>query len=283
MTGRGGIRGQSGFALILVLWVLMIIGLLAAGYAHHTKTRVTDVRSHQTVVDLQWRSYAGLALAIAEIERVKATGAASPDQYACSFGDADVVAIIEDEQGKIDLNEVSPETVSALLVEMGTDKDDARQLALRLADYLDPDDFSRSSGNEATDFLQRGLAPPRNGRLISLRDLAGIPGWRQISMQEISQHATVHSGRRQVDPASASDTVRTVLTNLGAAPENTKASAKARFTVRMAASREQDAQVSSVVVFETRPDLPTGYRVLEWQDETGPTVTPIINSCERMN
>lgn len=283
MTGRVGTRRRSGFALVFVLWVLLVIGLLAAGYAHQTKTRVTDVRSRQTVVDLDWRSYAGLALTIAKIERVKAAGTQIPDQYACSFGDADIVAMIEDEHGKIDLNEVSLETVSALLVAMGTEAEEARQLALHLADYLDPDDFSRTSGSEATDFLRQGLPPPRNGRLTSLKDLASIPGWRQVSLQEISRHATVHSGRRQVDPSSASETVRSVLTNLGAVPENTKASDRMQYTVRMTASREQDAQVSSVVVFETRPDLPIGYRVLEWQDETGPTVTPSINSCERMN
>ncbi|MEM7060441.1 MAG: hypothetical protein AAF557_22910 [Pseudomonadota bacterium] len=224
-----------------------------------------------------------LSLTVAEIEKAKAAGTAIPDWFACSFGDADVVMTIEDEHGKIDLNEVSPQTVSALLIAMGSDKDDARQLALHLADYRDPDDFGRFTGDEAIAYSQLGLPPPRNAKLISLRDLASIPGWAQVSVQEISRHATVHSGRRQVDPASASEIVRSVLANAGSARENTKASGASLFTVRVTASGENDAQASLGVVLELRSDLPSGHRVLEWRDETGQPKTPPANNCNRMN
>jgi len=63
----------------------------------------------------------------------------------------------------------------------GVNLDTSVRVIDSLLDWVDPDDFVRSQGAEAEDYLEKKMGRPRNGPLESLDELENVLGWKELA------------------------------------------------------------------------------------------------------
>ena len=83
--------------------------------------------------------------------------------------------------GLIGLDPFYPPKAQRFLERIGIDDAEASQLAARLADYVDEDDFRRLGGAELADYPETHR-PPTNAPLRAARELCAVPGWETLDL-----------------------------------------------------------------------------------------------------
>jgi general secretion pathway protein K len=191
-------RQQDGMALIVVLWLVVLLSIMAAG---HSKNVHTDT----TLAARQVQSAKARALAEAGINHVILEMlAADSDRklpvdgslFNVRVGDDDVTIAIRDATGFIDLNASTAELLDAALKACGTGETARRDLVDAILDWRDGDDLRRLHGIEDDDYVAAGVAwTSRDGAFEAVDELKYLPGMSQALYDRLSPFVTVHSGR----------------------------------------------------------------------------------------
>lgn len=210
-------RGESGFALVLVLWVMALLALSATLLASATNGFVEITRNDAARTQATLLADAGIRIAMHELLRPDVPGAIlrfRPGAGAtrCRLPDGEAVQIrIEDEAGKVDLNVASDQLLRALFRGLGVDNDRAEALADAIADYRDGDDEKRLNGAEAPEYAAAGRAGPKNAVLDSIVELGAVLGVSPDLFRRARPFLTVHSGLAGVDPHFAAPALAELL------------------------------------------------------------------------
>ena len=85
---------------------------------------------------------------------------------------------VQDLRGLYPLNDVDRESLAQLLRSLGAAQTAVDSYIDILLDYTDTDRLKRLNGAEAADYVAQGLPPPRDDYLLSTRELARMPLWR---------------------------------------------------------------------------------------------------------
>ncbi len=197
---------QDGFALLMVLWMLVLVALLLAPL----------LSSGRVQAELAGNDRAAAAAAAAAEGAIEETlfhllsGQWRLDggPYALQVGGTTVHISITDEAGRLNPNDVPHTLLTALLVELGQTPHEAEQLALSVAAWR-----QRGAGRsaEARRYRQAGLAWLPGGRHYqSVGELAQVIGMTPALLAQISPHLTVHH-EGQVQRAAADPLVRAAL------------------------------------------------------------------------
>ena len=207
-------RHSRGIALITVLWVLVLLSLIAAGFSRSTRTDVGLARNRVENAKAEALAEAGVNLAVLKLlsgvpaERWRADGSV----YGWRFGGGEILIEVRDEGGKIDLNAAPPELLAALFSAAGLAPDEATALADAVADYRDPDDFRRTSGAEDDDYesaeLGYGAKDAPFELIEELQQVIGMPG---DLYSEVAEAVTVYTRRPQPQEALAPPLVGAAL------------------------------------------------------------------------
>jgi general secretion pathway protein K len=198
---------QRGFALLLVIWVLAILAVLAAGFAAGTRSETRLARNLLEAARARALAEAGVALATGALIDPNHT-AGTPREM--SFDEGVVRVRIEDEGGKIDLNASPPALLSGLCTELGIDGDtcsgfiDGVVLRRRTAVPPPPPVFRglRNAGQP----IGFGVPPTQNRQaaaFASVDELRQLPAIDQASFDRLKPFLTVYSQNPHVDPAVA--------------------------------------------------------------------------------
>ena len=124
--------------------------------------------------------------------------------YRFPFGEGEVLASIQDEGGKIDLNTASDALLNGLFVSVGVEAEEAGALVDSIADFRDADDFKRLNGAEADDYDAAGLDyGPRNSPFEAVEELHQVIGMTRELYDKVSPALTVDSGQPGIDPNTA--------------------------------------------------------------------------------
>src|SRR5690606_17924319 len=102
---------------------------------------------------------------------------APPRSFVVRLEGVELAISIEDEAGKVDLNEAPPELIEAALRAADVGPAEAARLADAILDWRDADDERRLQGAEAPDYRSRGAPGPRNAPLRSLDELLAVAGF----------------------------------------------------------------------------------------------------------
>ena len=208
-------RRQDGMALIVVLWLVVLLSIMAAG---HSKNVHTDT----TLAARQVQSAKARALAEAGINHVILEMlAADSDRklpvdgslFTVRVGDDDVTIAIRDATGFIDLNAAKPELLEAALEACGVGETARRDLVDAILDWRDRDDLRRLHGFEDDDYMAAGVAwTPRDGAFEAVDELKYLPGMSQARYDCLAPFVTVHSGRGGLNMEYAPPALITALT-----------------------------------------------------------------------
>ncbi len=208
--GAGRRREETGFILVLTLWIIAFFGLGIAAI----NTWVTQAIDNARV--LKEKAEGDLALSDAKSEIVYAVGTRpmthrgletgrdikrpditdmmsvmSADFSSSSFvafdgrpyvleSNPDYAVQLQDGRGLVNLNFITPELLRRLLALYDAPETLRNQLPDTLADWIDDDDLTRLSGAEKTDYERRSRLLPSNAPLLTPREAQNILGWDEV-------------------------------------------------------------------------------------------------------
>lgn len=201
-------RSDAGFVLVGVLVFVLILSLLAS-------ISLIAARNNTRLVlrELQWAQASASADAV--IERALGAildSAYEPDGWDLNspvkilHANVEVTVVVSGEGGKLDLNNATPATLRSGFEALGLPEKKASELAARIVDWRDPDDFRSLHGAEETDYKAEGVADgPENRPFLTVDEVRRVLGVTDEIYNCIKADLTIHSGRAGLDLGSLSD------------------------------------------------------------------------------
>lgn len=205
-------RRQRGFALLLVIWVLAILAVVAAGFAAGTRSEARLARNLLEAARARALAEAGVALATGALIDNDATSEWRTDgtPREMSFAEGVVRVRIEDEGGKIDLNTGQPALLSGLCATLALDGDTCAGLldgvALRRRAAVPPPAPVFRGLRNAGQPIGFGVSPVQDRQTAAfgaVEDLRQLPAIDQASFDRLRPFVTVYSQNPRIDPAVA--------------------------------------------------------------------------------
>lgn len=270
-AGQAGLRRERGFALLIVLWTLVLIAFLVL---HLTASGRTEIRIADNLVDNAVAAAAadgGITEAIFNLSNPR------PDQrwrldgavHSLAIGDSRVTVRLADEAARINPNLASPVLIEALLRVVGSDAGTAQRLAAAIADWVGSAATPQPQAALFAEYRAAGLdyGPP-GSPLESLSELGKVLGMTPALLAALRPHLTLY-GPPEPDPTSTDPVVAAALASipqltganpsLGARPQDV-------LTVRITASAlgPGNARVTRRAIVRVGSTLPQGYVVLAW-------------------
>lgn len=249
---RTPFRGQRGYALVLVIAVLSVLALLAAAIAAETRSTALAARSRLEIVRARSLADSGVTIAImhlldrGEDSRWHADGVVHDESY----GDGTLRITIEDEAGKIDLNNAPKEMIAGLLGEFApADQASALTDAIleRRASFAPP---APRPGR----FFTRGSVTFQSLASLAFSDISEvrlIPGMSAALYQQLQPYVTVYSLGPLINRQTASRVALLAVPNVSANDVD------ALIARRGAAEEVAPAQLSAFARYTDIADLQT--------------------------
>ncbi len=204
MTRRPAGR-EGGFALLIVLWSLVLITLVV--------TQVTAAGHSEALLTANLRRAAALRaetdgavnLAIFNLLDPASGWTADGATHRTRLADAAVAIRITDEFGKINPSLATPAVLSGLLRAVGEGADRADELAANLVQWRFPSADDAASGAKAQRYRAAGkdYAPP-NANFQSIGELGLVLGMTPDLLNRLAPHLTLYTDTdpdaRRADP-----------------------------------------------------------------------------------
>jgi len=268
---RRSLRRSGGFALLIVLWTLVLIAFVVL---HLTASGRTEIRIADNLVD---NAVAAAAADGAIAEAIFNLSNPQPQQrwpldgtaHQLAIGDSRVVVRLEDEAARINPNLAAPPLIEALLRAVGSNRDSARRLAAAIADWVGSTQNPRPQEALLAEYRVAGLdyGPP-GSPLESLGELGRVLGVTPTLLAALRPHLTLF-GPAEPDPSEADPVVAAALAQI---PQTAQAAAPVGatpadvLTVRIVAAGfgPGNARITRIAVVRVGSSLPQGYAVLAW-------------------
>jgi general secretion pathway protein K len=262
-------RRDGGFALIIVLWTLVLIAFIVA---HVTANGRTEVRiAGNMVAEATAEAADDGAIVVAIFNLLDP----NPDQrwpldgspHELTIGTSRVMVQLQDESGRINPNSASPELLEALLRVTGSDAGSAHQLTTAIGEWVGSARGQQPGQPAAYRAAGLDYGPPGEP-LETIDELGRVLGMTPAVLAAIRPHLTLF-GPGQPNPLNADPIVTAALSQIQAvsqvpapanqAPENP-------VIVRMTATAlgPSDARVQRSAIIRVGAALPGGYAVLAW-------------------
>jgi general secretion pathway protein K len=264
-------RRSGGFALLVVLWTLVLIAFIVA---HLTASGRTEIRiAGNLVADAVAQAADDGAIFAAIFNQLDP----NPDQRwplngqarEVTIGNRRVMVQLEDEAGRINPSTASAALLEALLRTTGSDAESARRLAAAIGEWVGSAAVARPHDAVLADYQAAGLdyGPPGEP-FETLDELGRVIGMTPAVLAEIRPHLTLF-GPPAPNPANADPVVAAALAEsaqTAQAPLPANQPPPDLLTVRITATAvgPGTARVTRRAVVRVGASLPGGYAVLAW-------------------
>ena len=187
---------DSGMALLVVLWTLLLVGVVAASLSSEARKEGLLARNGVALARAEAAAEGGVIQAVAAMAdpRPEARWAADGSVHRFMLDGIGIEVRIVDEAGKVDLNAGAPELLAALLEVAGAPPGTAFGIASEVA------------------ALRAGTATGQPRGLETTAELMGVPGMTPALFERVAPFVTVLTRARGVDPAVAPRAVLMALT-----------------------------------------------------------------------
>jgi general secretion pathway protein K len=197
---------DDGIALVVVLWFLLILSIMAAGFVATTQTDTRIARNHVENARARALADAGVHLALYNLLQPQEQGPPPVDGTIRVYDivGARILVAVQSERGKIDLNTAQPEILKRLFESVGATPDGSDALVAAIEDWRDPDDLVRVNGAENKDYLAAGLAAgAKNAPFDTVEELQQVKGVTPELYRRVAPALTVYSRSSRIDTAVA--------------------------------------------------------------------------------
>jgi general secretion pathway protein K len=211
---------QRGLALIVVLWVLSLLSIMAGSFALSMRREASVAIGAKD--NSQGVAIAEAGIAVAEMMLLNPDSNrrwhADGSIYQIEFVDTLIRIRLLAESGKIDINQADPTLLQSLLALAPIEPEQKSAVIGAILDWRDPDDLVNIEGAESKEYHANGLKyGPRNQPFQSIEELQMVLGMNEAILKYLDPLITVHSGRKEVNLATATQEVLRVLPGLDAA------------------------------------------------------------------
>ena len=197
---------ECGAALLLALWAMLAMATLVAGIRVLGLRGATIAQASLEQAQLTAAADGMINLTILRLLDLgtpghpPTDGTASPVHVAALTG----MVSVQDEAGRVDLNQAPEPLLTRLLLSQGADFDTAQALAERILDWREPGAARRLTGAKADDYRRAGiLIAPRGGKLESIDELRLVMGITTPLFDALTPAITVVSQNAWPDQAVA--------------------------------------------------------------------------------
>jgi general secretion pathway protein K len=189
---------MRGVALLLVMWVIALLASLIAAFALTARIESLQGLTLTRGLVAQQAARAGLEYALTRVAESDPKLQWVPDgrAYAWAFEDARVEVKMIDESGKIDLNAVDPSLLASLFVVLGSDRQQAQDLGMAIADWRDTDDLTQPQGGaEDPQYAAAGLPyGAKDAPFETVAEVEQVLGMTPALYARAAPFLTVYSG-----------------------------------------------------------------------------------------
>ncbi len=244
---------QRGLALVVVLWVLVLLSLVAASFTRTTRTEVNVARNLVDNAKAEAMAEAGVYLAVLALldpdpaRRPRRDGT----PWKVAFAGARITVSVQDEGGKIDLNQAPDALLRGLLLAAawtgpegeaaGLDAAEADALVDAIRDFADPDDLHRLHGAEDRDYEAAGIPwGAKDAPFEAVEELQQVIGMTANLYRQVAPALTVYSGQRGIRAAVAPSAVLRALPGITDGTIDVLLAARATAATATVAASEPD-------------------------------------------
>ncbi|MGH8659535.1 MAG: general secretion pathway protein GspK, partial [Gammaproteobacteria bacterium] len=188
--------------LVIILWATVLLSVIMGGLVLAMRTEIRLAMTQSAQVRARALAEAGINHVILRL--LQADRRQTPrltlrtKQY--RFSPGQVRVYVEDEAGKIDLNQAGPELFDDLLLSVGLRDEQRESLVEAILDFRDPDNLNRLKGLEEEVYRESGLDyGPKNARFDTVEELLQTPGMSTKLFNKLRRGITVHSGLKEVN------------------------------------------------------------------------------------
>jgi len=281
-------RRQQGMALIVVLWLIVLLSIMAAGHARNVHTDTKLASRQVEVAQARGLAEAGINHVILEMLADNSTHEIPIDGavFAIDVYDTTVTLAVRKASGLVDLNAASSDLLDAVLQACGVE--DGRRLALidAILDWRDGDNLTHLNGIEDKDYLAAGLPwTSRDDAFVSIDELKYLPGVDQGLFKRMAPLVTVYSGRAGIDIENAPPILVTILVGdqispatqrdggAGAANRRNRQLGTFHIYASVAAGSGTVASIEAVVTTSRSAGKPV--TILEWREPPRQVLPPL--------
>lgn len=193
--------------LLYVLWVVALLTIIATAMlgsgtiSYRLARNLADTAQQEATAEAAINR-AVLALMDRRPERRWRVNGAP---HTFTFAATPMTVTIQDELGRVDLNNADTPLVTAALQAAGLSAQAAREISDKILDWRDKRPAKRLHGAKAPEYAAAGLAyRPRGGPLQSLEELKLVLGMTPMTFTRAEPMLTIYSGRPTIDPQVAS-------------------------------------------------------------------------------
>jgi general secretion pathway protein K len=277
-------RRSGGFALLIVLWTLVLIAFIVARMTASGRTEIRIAENLRADAAAEAADDGAIYSAIFNQldpnpdERWPMNG--RPREL--TIGSSRVMVQLEDEAGRINPSTASPALLEALLRTTGSDAESARRLAAAIGEWVGSAAIGELAGSAAgprprnavlADYRAAGLdyGPPGEP-LETLDELGRVLGMTPAVLTAIRPHLTLF-GPAQPNAQTADPIVAAALAATGQVPQalvpgNQPPPDLLLVRITATAFGPSNARVSKAAILRVRAMLPGGYAVLAWGAST---------------
>lgn len=288
-------RDESGFVLIAVIGILLLLAILVSSLTSTSSTEMKVSAARTLHSELQALADGMARLTAYRLAEARLATNAVPSTVAdgeplyCRDGKLAVEIRIRDVNGLIDINYASVDLLEILLRGVGVDAARASRIAAAIVDFRDPDDIPLPGGAEAAEYAQAQRPfGPKNAPFETTTELDQVLGMTPELLSELLPLVTVHARSPRIDPAAAPLDLLQALTRGKYGAETmltardqfkpfdqipmrtiTRSGVQSRtrvqiFAIQATVAAAGDGKISRNVVVELMSSAQTGLVVREW-------------------
>lgn len=224
--------------VISVLWGLGLLAAISLSLLWNGNMSYSLVRNGLEVATVDATAEAAINRAVVALfdPRPEHRWRTDGEVHSFEFGGASIKVSIQDELGKIDLNQADAPMFVGLLQSAGLDLGSASSLADKIMDWRTTTSLKSLNGAKERDYRASGSAyRPRNGPFQSVDEVLLVMDMTPELFRKIEPALTVHSGRQFIDPQVAPREVLLAMPNM--TPGGIEAALAARGGRPLAADR----------------------------------------------
>ena len=212
LPAAGAFHHQSGIALFVVLWVMILLAAIAGQFHFSVRHEFKALRNLKESAEAYYIAEAGLALATLSLlnDSGQPTAAEAEAQGAAWRANAPVPVVayaggrigiwIDNEAGRVNLNTADAPLLRLMLGGLSLDESQMDTIVDSILDWRDPDEFHRASGAESRYYLS--LPQPytsKNADFDRLEELQWVKGVTPDLYRHLQERFTVfHDSAAQV-------------------------------------------------------------------------------------
>lgn len=274
-------RRQHGMALVVVLWLIVLLSIMAAGHARnvHTDTRLASRQVE--MAKARGMAEAGINHVILEMLADNSTNEIPIDGsvFAVEIYNEPVTLAVRRATGLVDLNAANADLLYTVLQACGVDEGLRPDIVDAILDWRDGDDLRHLNGIEDSDYFAAGLPwSSRDDAFVSVDELKYLPGIDQGLFERMAPLVTVHSGRGGIDLENAPPILVMALTGKQVEPANStqlRARRIGTFHIYATVATESGTLASIEAVVTTSRSAGEPVTIREWREPPRQVLPPL--------